>query len=299
MAKKATKTVKRQPQVVEEKGVEVYSGPSIYEKMVPVLVFFSIVLSFMVGVLWEKVSSLEKGGSAAQANTAANAAAAKPSNVEIDAVKGIWDKNVIKFGDKDSKLMVVEIADPSCPYCHVAGGNDPELAEKVGAQFKYASKGGSYQPPVPEIKKLVDSKKAAFAYLYFPGHGNGEMAMKAMYCAYDMGKFWEVHDLLMSDKGYAIQNGAGSDGIAAKVVVGNDKTKSQDMANFLGGVANAGKMKECLDSGKYDSRLTDEQNISASTLGVTGTPGFFFNTVRFDGAYSWTDMKGGAESAIK
>ncbi len=295
----AKKKVKVTPQVIETRQVEVYEGPSIYERIVPVLVLFSIVLSFLIGVLWEKVNGLEKGGTTAQGTTTTTTAAGKPANVDISAIKGIWDKNVIKFGDKDSKLLIVEIADPSCPYCHVAGGKDPELAEKVGAQFKYAEKGGAYVPPVPEIKKLVDSKKAAYALVYFPGHGTGEMAMKAMYCAYDMDKFWPVHDLLMSDKGYAIQNGAGSDGVKADVVVGNDKTKSQELANFLSKVADSKKMKECLDSGKYDSRLADDQNISASTLGVTGTPGFFFNTVRFDGAYSWTDMKATVDAALK
>lgn len=274
------------------------NGLSVYEKMVPVLVFFSIILSFVIGVLWEKVSNLEKGGLGGSQQTATTTTG-KPANVDISVVKDLWNKNIIKFGDANSKLLIVEVADPSCPYCHVAGGHDPELAEKIGTQFKYIAKGGAYVPPVPEIKKLVDSKKAAFAFLYFPGHGNGEMATKALYCAYDMGKFWQVHDLLMTDKGYAIQNGAGSDGVAAKVVVGNDKTKSQELADFLKGAADAKQMKDCLDSGKYDSRLAEEQNIAAGTLGITGTPGFLLNTTRFDGAYSWNDMKTTVDSATK
>lgn len=294
MAKVVKKAVKKESSEV----VNDYRSPSVYERMVPVLVFFSIILSFVIGVLWEKVSNLEKGGVAGNTQTTTTTAG-KPANVDISAIKGIWDKNVIKFGDPNSKLLIVEIADPSCPYCHVAAGHDPELAEKIGAQFKYASKGGAYNPPVPEIKKLVDSKKAAFAFIYFPGHGNGEMATKAMYCANEMGKFWPVHDLLMTDAGYAIQNGADSTGKAPAVVVGNDKTKSQALADFLKSAADSKQMKECLDSGKYDGQLTEDQNIAAGTLGVTGTPGFFFNTTRYDGAYSWTDMKAAVDSALK
>lgn len=269
-----------------------------FEKFVPILLVFTLILSFVVGVLWQKVSSLEKGAGNTQANQTAGA---QTASVDISVLKGLWDKNIIKFGDIGKKLLIVEIADPSCPYCHVAGGADPELAQAIDPKFKYVSAGGVYQPPVTEIKKLVDSGKAAFAYLYFPGHGNGEMAVKALYCAYDMSKFWEVHDLLMSDKGYALQNGTDSSGKAVKglTIVGNDKSKSGVLADFLKSAADPKTMKDCLDSGKYDARLADEQNISASTLGVTGTPGFLFNTTRFDGAYSWTDMKTVVDSALK
>ena len=38
------------------------SRPSIMERVIPVLLVLSIGLAFMVGVLWQKVSSLEKGG---------------------------------------------------------------------------------------------------------------------------------------------------------------------------------------------------------------------------------------------
>lgn len=270
---------------------------SIIEKLVPILVVLSIGLAFVVGVLWQKVSILEKGGTGAGTTTAAGTT---PANVTMDTIKGIWDKNVIKFGDAGRKLLIVEVADPSCPYCHIAGGDDPEVGAAAGAQFKYVSDGGSYQPPVPEIKKLVDSGKASFAYIYFPGHGNGEMGMKALFCAYDQGKFWEANQLIMSEKGYEIQNGYDANNkTITGTVVGNDASKSQAMADFLKDVTDPTKMKECLDSGKYDSRLTEEQNLASKTLGITGTPGFYLNTTPFAGAYSWSDMQKTADAALK
>ncbi len=266
------------------------SKSSLFEKFVPMLILLSFVLAFAVGVLWQKVSSLEKGGVTAGANTtaAAPAAPAAAATVDIATIKGIWGKNVIKFGDANKKALFVEVADPSCPYCHVAGGDNPQVAASIGTQFKYVSDGGSYQPPVTEIKKLVDAGKASFAYIYFPGHGNGEMGMKALFCANEKGKFWDAHQLIMSNAGYTLQN----------TTVQNDKAKSGVVADFLKGVVDQGFMKSCLDSGKYDSYLTDNQNL-AGTLGVSGTPGFFINSTAYAGAYSWKDMKVTVDAALK
>lgn len=271
---------------------------SFFEKFVPVLLLVCFALSFIVGVLWQKVSSLEKGGgvTAQTAQTGTNPA----PTVSADTIKGLWDKNIIKFGDANRKLLFVEVADPSCPFCHVAAGHDAPIAAGMGAQFKYVSDGGSYVPPVLEMKKLVDEGKASFAWIYFPGHGNGEMATKALYCASDMGKFWEVHDLLMSEKGYEIQNGVTAQNTPTKGPnVGNDKAKSGQMADFLKDVADQNEMKKCLDSGKYDGRLAEEQSLSTASLGVSGTPGFYVNTTNFGGAYSWTDMKSAVDAALK
>lgn len=267
----------------EEKSSKV----SLLERFVPVLILISFALAFLVGVLWQKVSSLEKGG-VANTNTTNTGTGAQPVALDIETIKGLFDKNLVKFGDKNEKVLFVEIADPSCPYCHVANGQNPELAAQIGAQFKYVSDGGSYVPPVTEMRKLIDEGKAAYTFIYFPGHGNGEMATKALYCAYDSGKYWEAHDLLYSNKAYTFLNDT----------IKNDKTKSGELANFLKSAVNVNEMKKCLDSGKYDARLAEEQNLAGS-LGVTGTPGFIINTERFDGAYSWTDMQSVVDNFLK
>ncbi len=203
-----------------------------------------------------------------------------PTTVTLDTIKALFNSKNIVFGDKNSKNLLVEVADPSCPYCHVASGHNASLNKQMGSQFTLVSDGGSYIPPVPEMKKLVDSGKAAFVWIYTPGHGNGEMGTKALYCANEKGKFWEVHDKLMSSEGYDLLN----------TQVKNDKSKSQEVANFLSDVFNTADMKACLDSGKYDAKLT-EDIATARSLGVNGTPGFYINTSNFAGAYSWKDMQ--------
>lgn len=217
---------------------------------------------------------------AAQPAVQQQAAQPKAPTVTLDTIKALFnDKNLVS-GDKNSKNLLVEVADPSCPYCHIAGGHNSQLNKQVGPQFTLVADGGTYIAPVPEMKKLVDSGKAAYVYIYYPGHGNGEMGAKALYCAKEKGKFWEAHDKLMSSEGYDLMN----------TTVKNDKSKSQEVADFLSSAMNAADMKACLDSGKYDAKL--QEDIQTGTkLGVSGTPGFFINTTNFAGAYSWKDMQ--------
>lgn len=220
-----------------------------------------------------------------QAAVQASPAAQPPvSKVTIDSIKALFTSGNIILGDKNSKNLLVEVADPSCPYCHIAAGLNPELNKQAGDRFVLSSQGGSYIAPVPEMKKLVDQGKAAFVWIYTPGHGNGEMGTKAFYCAFEKGRFWEVHDKLMTNAGYDLLNN----------VIKNDKTKSKELADFLAPVFDATQMKQCLDSGKYDAKLQKDIAV-ASSLGVNGTPGFFINTTNFAGAYSWKDM----ESAVQ
>ena len=138
------------------------------------------------------------------------------------------------------------------------------------------------------MKKMVDSGKAAFVWIYANGHGNGELGTKAMYCAKEKGKFWEVHDLLMSEAGYKLMNEQ----------VKNDVAKAGEMADFLKSAVKAGDMQSCLESGKYDDRIASDMAI-AQQFGFKGTPSFFVNTTNFGGAYSYKDMAPAVEKALE
>lgn len=268
------------------------------EKMAPVLMVLVIVMSFALGSLWSKVKYLETAvkDAGTKTNTETTAAAdqqqAAPAvKADLNTIKGLFDMNLIKFGDAGRKLLFVEFGDPSCPFCHVAAGKNPELNRQMDSKtnrFQLVSDGGLYLAPVPEMKKLVDSGKASLVMIYTPGHGNGEMGMKAMYCAYEAGRFWQVHDTLYTMKGYEMLNNT----------VKNDKANSGVLADFLKGAMDAKKMKDCLDSGKYDSRI-DEDVMLAEKTGAEGTPGFYINDKFFNGAYSYNDMKSVADAALK
>jgi protein-disulfide isomerase len=261
------------------------SKQGIFEKMVPVLLVLSIGLAFVVGVLWQKVSSLEKSGK----TTAPTAQQPQAPTLSMETIKDLFSKDVLKFGDANRKVLFVEISDPSCPYCHAAGGDNHTIYKALGGtNFQLVADGGNYVAPVTEMKKLVDAGKASFVYLYYPGHGAGEMGVKAMYCANEKGKFWQAHELIMSDAGYTLMN----------TTVKNDKTQSQVVADFLKTAVDPSFIKSCLDSGKYDARLNSDQTLAIS-LGVQGTPGFYINNTAFPGAYNWNDMKSAVDAALK
>jgi len=114
------------------------------------------------------------------------------------------------------------------------------------------------------------------------------MATKALYCAYEKGKFWPVHDALMTNEGYDFINNTAK----------NDKTKAGELAEFLKQVISSSDMKNCLDSGKYDSRTAEDQAL-ATSMGFSGTPHFFVNTQPFVGAYSFKDMESAVATALK
>lgn len=250
------------------------------------LVIALVIFAFLLGMLTNKVIYLEKQlNNPAQALPAGQAAAAPPvPTITEDTIKNLFTDNNLVLGDPNSKNLIVEIADPSCPYCHAAGGHNPELNKEMGPQFTMEADGGTYIAPLPKIKELVDQGKAAFVWIYYPGHGTGEMGTKALYCADEQGRFWEVHDKLMTNAGYDLLN----------IDVQNDQTKAQQLVDFLADAADPGQLKSCIESGKYDEKLAADIE-TANSLGVGGTPGFFINTAPFLGAYSWKEM----ESAIK
>lgn len=251
-----------------------------------IVILLLVVAAFLGGFYFSKNDGGKTSTPVATPTVAQQAVAT--SDVTIDQVKALFnDKNLV-FGDKNSKLLIVEFSDPSCPYCQAAAGKNSALNKQMGDKFILKADGGTYVAPEVEIKKLVDSGKAGFVWLYANGHGNGELASQALYCANESGKFWNVHDRLMSPEGYELMN----------TTIKTDKTQTGVMANFLKSVIDSKTMKECLDSGKYANRLTEDMTI-AKTMAFEGTPYFIVNTTRFVGAYSFTDMQSAVDVALK
>jgi len=255
---------------------------------VPVLVVIAVGLAFFSGTLWQKVKNLKKGIS--QGSGVTNPTPSQPV-VTLDNIKETFDKAAIKFKGENEKLIFIEISDPSCPYCNIAAGKNSKLNREASSpqyDFRLAADGGTYVAPIPEIKKLVETGQASYAIIYYPGHGNGELAMKALYCAFDTGKYWPVHDLLMTAAGYDLINNT----------VQNDKAKTDLLVNFLKPAVDSKTLQSCLDSGKYEARLTEDREL-ASSLGTRGTPNFYVNATNFPGAASFKSMEAVVTSALK
>jgi protein-disulfide isomerase len=245
---------------------------------------FVVLVAAMIGYMAYKVQTLET--KLKETETKAAAAAANPGGaaqptlppVDMSKVKGLFRPENIAFGDANRKILFVEFADPSCQFCHIAAGKNEEFTSS--GQFQTVEKGGSYVPPVPEIRKLVEAGKASYVLVYASGRGNGELAAAALYCADERGDFWAVHDLLYTSKGYELINNE----------VKNDKTKAAKLASFLASVTNKSAMQQCLSSGKYERKLAQDMQL-AQAMGYGGTPTYFVNDQRFPGAYSFTEME--------
>lgn len=244
-----------------------------------ILSAFSIFLYFQTKSLDQRLTKIEQLINPQQQNQ-------KAKEIILNDVKKLFTDEFIHFGDANKKLLIVEVSDPSCPFCHIAGGLNPQLAKDSG-RFTYQKDGGNYIPPVPEFKKLVNEGKASFAFLYSNGHGNGRLATEALYCAYEKGRFWEVHDKLMTNEGYNLINEK----------VANDRSKANLLTEFLTEVIDSQFLSNCLSSAKYEKKLSRDERLTPS-LGFQGTPHFIINTKMFQGAYSYADMKSTIEDYL-
>jgi len=270
---------KKQNQPMAQPPV-IYSQPNnnILYVMMGVITLFLIFMTVKMFSLEKKVASgTTTGGSGV---TTAAQQAPPPTTISLNKIKPLFSSGYMFFGDAKRKLLFVEVSDPSCPYCQVAGGQNPELSKQMGSNFQYNTDGGTYDPPVTEIHKLVDEGKASYVQIYAPGHGSGQLGAQALYCAYEKDKFWEVHDKLMSFDGYNLLNDT----------VKNDLANLPKLVDFLSGTIDANFLQSCVQSGKYAKTLERDFKL-AQSIGYQGTPEFIVNTTIYPGAVSFSNMK--------
>ena len=104
-------------------------------------------------------------------------------------------------------------------------------------------------------------------YKHFNRGGTDSITAQAAECAGDQGKFWEMHDIIF------------------------DKGSSGDLKGYAKDIGlNANSFAECLDSGKYASRVTEDTSEGRS-LGVSGTPSFSINGELVVGAQPFSAFK--------
>jgi protein-disulfide isomerase len=122
----------------------------------------------------------------------------------------------------------------------------------------------------PTVKQVMDTygDDVAIVYRHFPlsFHPQAQKAAEASECAKEIGgneKFWEMHDLLFE----------------SGVTGGVDSFKSY--ATQIG--LDSGAFNKCLDSGQTAAKVRADFS-GGQQAGVTGTPGFFVNGRKINGA---------------
>ncbi len=181
-------------------------------------------------------------------------------------------------GSATAPVTIIEFEDPSCPYCAAAHGKNQPVIDYLRAKVD-----PNWQAPMPSvITDYVATGKVKLVYKFFPGHGNGEEAMKILWCSNEQGgsKFWD----LLEDM-YAHQD----------LMEAHNITGLKALATAKG--VDSAALETCYSSGKYDARLVSETN-QGRTAAITGTPGFIVNGKLVEGAVSYPTMKRAIDAAI-
>ncbi len=144
-------------------------------------------------------------------------------------------------GPRESLITLVEYGDFECPYC------------------------GQAEPIVREL--LADHLEIRYVWRHLPLHDvhpQAQLAAEASEAAANQGKFWEMHDLLLTRQ---------------------DHLKLSDLVSYAGELGlDTDRFKEELKRHANASRVADDLD-SASLSSVSGTPTFFINGRRHYGAY--------------
>ena len=240
----------------------------LFERFAPILLVATIGLSFFVGVLWQKVSNLEKGGTTTTVgNTTGDAQPAPSGKLTEDQAKSVpavSDSDHIR-GSKDADIVVIEYSDFECPFC-----------ERFHPTMKQA------------LEEYGD--KIAWVYTQFPLtsiHPRALPAANASECVANLAgndAFWTFADAIFGNQEKYLTDA----GLAEAAVAAG---------------ANKVDFDTCYLAKKFESVVTSQQS-GGETAGITGTPGSFVINKKGEawlvpGAVSFDSLKATIEEALK
>lgn len=216
---------------------------NLLERLVPVLLLVSIGLAFVVGMLWQKVTTLEGGGATTLSSGTQSTGTTATSPPSAPATNGkLSDEQVSKIvavsaedhirGSQDAKVFLIEYSDFECPFCQRFHPTAQQVVDEYGGDV-------------------------AWVYRHFPLdqiHPKARPAAEASECVAELGgedAFWAFTDEIFKDQ----------------------TTKLSDLAKTASSVGvNQGAFNSCFESGKYADKVEDHYQGGLAT-GITGTPG--------------------------
>jgi protein-disulfide isomerase len=160
------------------------------------------------------------------------------------------------LGSAHAPVIVVEYADFECPLCHAVE---------------------------PAVKQLLQRHSAAVAFIYrhFPieaAHPHALLAAEAAEAAAAQGKFWPMHDLLLSDPGR----------LARPYLEAYAQSLNLDLGRF----------RSELDDEIYRQRVREHQDGGRRSH-LRATPGFFVNGVVQDVSGNLRDLFDAVDDALR
>ncbi len=163
---------------------------------------------------------------------------ADPVDPEVDHIRG----------PVDSKVTLVEYGDFECPYCGRAEPVLRELTQAFGDDLTFVFR----HLPLTDV------------------HEHAQLAAEAAEAAGKQGRFWEMHDLLLTHQ----------DALTYPDLLRYAEELGLDVDRFA----------RDLSSRHFALRVTRDVE-SAEQSGVAGTPTFFVNGVRHFGAYDLESLR--------
>jgi protein-disulfide isomerase len=144
-------------------------------------------------------------------------------------------------GPMDAEVTLLEYGDLECPYC------------------------GQAEPVIRELLAEVGSLRYVWRHLPLNDvHPQAQLAAEASEAAGLQGRFWDMHDQLISHQ----------DELKIRQIVAHAEALDLDMEKF----------RAALHKRKGVGRIAEDVE-SADLSGVSGTPSFFINGHRHQGAY--------------
>lgn len=159
----------------------------------------------------------------------------------------------IVLGNKDSKVVLVEVFSPTCPHCV------------------------SYHKHIlPELrKKYVDNNKIAYVVREFIGSKQDFDAASLLRCKGDVDNYFKFLDaILTSQNSWA-----------------TSKNYREILTNIAGlGLVSPEEFAKCINDSKIGEILAANTKLVAAVKGFGGTPSFFINGELFVGRYTAEDL---------
>jgi Na+/H+ antiporter NhaA len=156
-------------------------------------------------------------------------------------------------GPKNAPVTVVEYGDFECPYC------------------------GRAEPAIREL--LAGFGDVRYVWRHLPltdVHPHAQLASEAAEAAAAQGKFWEMHDTLLSHQ---------------------DELRPGDLIGYATDLGlDAGRFARDLRTHAYASRVAEDVD-TADLATVSGTPTFFINGQRHHGAYDIDSLEQAVRTA--
>jgi protein-disulfide isomerase len=208
---------------------------SVLERLLPILLVATVILAFAVGILWQKVSSLEGGKTTEETQpteVVQPPVDGKLSEDQAGKVEKVSDKDHIR-GNKDAKVFLIEYSDFGCSFCVRFHSTAQQVLDEYGDDV-------------------------AWIYRHFPLDIHSRAVAQTSECAAELGgedMFWRFADEVLENQETALSDSG-----------------LKNTANKLG--LDASAFSECIESERYKDKIEDQYQ-SGLTAGVAGTPGSF------------------------